>query len=185
LKQLADRFHVYHATKYTTYPENFKAAFFYLFIHELFHYFVDNATSILEITIGKSGLYTKYSSDIYCKVYGTSECLEEALANRYLFGRYKTFGMKRDYLRRNLLRQKPGYRDYINYLGGNFWKGRRQLLSQILTCDIHPIDRPIEQILEMTELRDYSTGHRVPLWLHRSMKGKRVIKRIATRWGRK
>ena len=102
-----------------------KAAFLYLFTHELFHYIVDNACSIMEIVTKDPHIYKKYSRDVYEKLYATSQCVEEALANRFLYGRSKSVHIQENYLFQALKKHPAGYRDFDQYLGKNFRYGRR------------------------------------------------------------
>ena len=65
--------------------ESTKAAFLYLFTHELYHHIIENASSIIELILEKPYIYTKYFTDVYSQVFNLSNCLEETLSNSYLF----------------------------------------------------------------------------------------------------
>ena len=40
----------------------------------------------------------------------------------------------------------------------------------------HPVEEPIEQLIELLKLFDYSVGHRIPIWLHTRPTSARRIK---------
>ena len=149
--------------------DSIKSAFLYLYVHELFHNHVENATSVIEILLGKSHIYTKYYSDIYSNVFNSSDCLEEALSNRYLFLWAEECHIDKDFLKDELLKQGPGYHDFIkHYSSLDFFKGNRLLLSQIRYGDLNPprLD-PIEQLVDISDPIQYSCIYNVPIWLHR------------------
>jgi len=153
--------------------ESVKSAFLYLFIHELFHHIVENAGSILEIILDKPNIYTKYYTDVYSHEFNTYNCLEEALSNRYLLEWAEECHIDRNFLKEELLKQGPGYRNFIQYDGSNFLMGNRILICQIRygttnTAAIHY--DPIDQIMDVSNPILYSSSHNVPLWLHRKAK---------------
>jgi hypothetical protein len=144
-----------------------KAAFLYLFIHLLFHYIIENASSMIEIISGKPHIYKKYYINVYARVFNSSDCIEESLANRYLFGQSQVCHIDKQYLKKNLLKQDNGYREFVNYLNSNFLKGNRQLMLQIKNGYINPTDdEPLEHIVNVSNLADYSRNNRIPIWLH-------------------
>jgi hypothetical protein len=152
--------------------DSVKSAFLYLYIHELFHNIVENAASIMEILLCKPHLYTKYYSEIYLEVFNSSNCIEEALSNGYLFLWAEEYcRINRDFLKAELQMQGPGYHEFLQYSGPNFSKGNRILLSQILHLDLNPtIQDPIEQLVDCSHPAQYSSIHKVPIWLHRNPK---------------
>jgi hypothetical protein len=144
-----------------------KGAFLYLYIHLLFHYIIENASSMIEIISGKPHIYKKYYINVYGQVFNSSKCLEESLANSYLFGQSEVCHIDKQYLKENLLKQGNGYGDFVNYLNSNFSKGNRRLMLQIKTGHINPPDdEPLEHIVNVSNLADYSRDHRIPIWLH-------------------
>ncbi len=151
-----------------SWTDSIKTAFLFIFLHEFFHYITDIASTVLEIVSQNPNVYENYTRGVYAATFGTPDCLEEALANRYLYGRAESFGIDRDYLYSLLCAMPPGYREFSNYLGPNFWRGRRRLMSQIKDARYKGTTyEPIEQVMELLTAWDYSHGHRVPLWLHR------------------
>ena len=151
--------------------DSVKAAFLYLLTHTLFHYIVENAASIIEILLAKPDIYKTYFSNVYAEVFNSPECIEESLANAYLFERDSICHIDKNYLKEALSRQGPGYRDFVDYTDSRFRNGARKLMCQIHYGKLNPnSDAPLEQIIDVTDPIDYSHGHRVPVWLHRRAK---------------
>jgi hypothetical protein len=152
--------------------DSLKSAFLYLYVHELFHNIVENAASVMEILLCKSHIYTKYYSEVYLEVFNSSNCIEEALSNGYLFlWSEECCHIDRDFLKDELLKQGPGYHNFLQYSGSNFSKGNRILLSQIRYGDLNPTTYdPIEQLLDISDPTLYLSIHKVPIWLHRKPK---------------
>jgi hypothetical protein len=145
-----------------------KAAFFYLFMHSIFHYITECATSILEIILQDPTLYPNYLTSIYEKVFNSNNCLEETLANTYLLARSDLCHIERGYLKVMLLKQGPGYNDFLKYVEPKFNDGTRRLISQIRSGKLNPpFDLPIEQIMNISNSMDYPHNHNIPIWLHK------------------
>ena len=153
--------------QYNLWPEAIKGAFFYIFLHEFFHYLTDVSASIMEILSQNLDLYVDYSKDVYAKTFGSSYCIEEALASRYLYGRHDSFRMDKDYLYRILRSQPFSYGEFYRFVGPKFWSGRRRLMNQVKegSPSVH-VEEPIEQVMELLEPWAYSRGHKIPIWLH-------------------
>jgi hypothetical protein len=148
-----------------------KASFFYLYLHEIFHYLVENSSTVIEIILGKETLYRNYLSNVYAKLFNTFDCLEETLANCYLFERCELYGIDKAFLKAELLRQNPGYSNFLTYGEPNFGRGIRRLVSQIKSTTAKPpISLPIENILDIVTPVDKSHGHLIPIWLHKRPK---------------
>jgi hypothetical protein len=149
--------------------DSIKSAFLYLYAHELFHNIVENAASVMEIVLsGKSHIYRKYYSDVYSEVFNSSNCIEEALSNGYLFLWAEECHINRDFLKGELLKQGPGYGDFVQYEGANFSKGNRILLSQIRHGNLKPITYdPVEQLIDIQNPIRYSSIYNIQIWLHR------------------
>jgi len=151
--------------------DSIKSAFLYLYTHELFHNIVENAASVMEILLGQRHIYTKYYSDVYSDVFNSSNCIEEALSNGYLFLCAEECHIDRDFLKDQLLKQGPGYSDFAQYEGENFSKGNRILLSQIRHDNLKPITYdPVEQLIDVPNPIRYSSIYNIPIWLHRKAK---------------
>jgi len=150
--------------------DSIKSAFLYLYVHELFHNIVENAASVMEILLRKPHIYTKYYSYVYSNLFNSSNCIEEALSNGYLFLWAEECHIDRDFLKDELLKQGPGYHNFIQYSSGssNFSKGNRILLSQIRYGDLNSTTYdPIEQLIVISDPIQYSSIYNVPIWLHR------------------
>jgi hypothetical protein len=148
--------------------DSVKAAFLYLFNHSLFHYYTDNAATIMEILSQNEDVYARYLSKVYTKVFNSSYCVEEALANAYLYEMAEICHIDKVYLKTVLLNQSHGFRDFIEYMGPNFERGKRRLLSQVQTATFNPsYDSPIEDIMTISNAKSYSHGCIIPIWIHK------------------
>jgi hypothetical protein len=145
--------------------ESMIEAFFYLYTHTLFHYLVENASTVLEILLQDSSLYFEYLWDHYCESFNTSDCIEESLANYYLYNKATNLNIDKIYLQKILLSQGPGYRDFLRFTGMNFGKGIRIILSQVANR-FELQSRPVEQILDYNTPIDKAHGHKIPVWIH-------------------
>jgi hypothetical protein len=152
--------------------DSIKSAFLYLYIHELFHSIVENAASIMEILLAKSQIYTDYYSNVYSNVFNSSDCIEEALSNGYLFLWTEESHIDREFLRCHLLKQSPGYQDFMQYDSqANFSRGTRILLSQIRHGNLNATQYdPIEQLIDIPNPIQYSSVFNLPIWLHHKPK---------------
>ena len=145
-----------------------KASFLYLFIHSLFHYITECEASTIEITLQNPYIYTSYHSSIYEKVFNSSDCLEEALANSYLLSRSEVCHIEKGYLENMLLKQGPGYNNFLKYSGTKFRDGIRRLISQIKSGILNPpLDLSTEHTMNIANSIDYPHDHNVPIWLHK------------------
>lgn len=151
--------------------DSVKAGFLYLFYHAIFHYVIENASSIIEIVSDNPNTYTNYQFNIYARLFNSSDCLEETLANSYLFQKAEHCHIDKQYLKEDLSTQGKGYAQFVNYLGSNFLNGSRRLISQIQTGMPNPSsDEPLEQLMDIYNPMDYAHGHRIPIWLRRKAK---------------
>ena len=120
---------LYKWNKATTTPnDSVKAAFLRIMCHELFHYVSDCSATILELINNNPALYKEYMEKVFWIDYDINPegALEEALANRYVYGRYKFMRINKHLLITLMKSQYKGYRDFDKYLGSNFKKGRRK-----------------------------------------------------------
>jgi hypothetical protein len=148
-----------------------KSAFLYLFVHELFHNLVENATSIIELILGKSQVYTRYYTAVYSQAFNTCDCIEETLANSYLFVWSEHCHINAEFLKAELLKQGPGYQQFDRYLGPKFLEGVRVLLSQVRSGNLNPTAiEPIENIVGIPDPVKYTSTYYVPIWLHSKAK---------------
>lgn len=143
------------------------SAFFYFIVHGLFHYIIEHAASTMELLMDKPCLYTDYYTKIYSEDFNTSNCLEEALCNSYLYNSARQFNINSKSLKTLLIKQGPGYNDFVKYLGKSFCNGIRIILSQIKFCKSTPfrID-PIESLINEYDPGYYLSSGNIPIWLH-------------------
>jgi hypothetical protein len=152
--------------------DSIKSGFLYLYVHTLLHNIVENAASIMEILLAKSRIYTDYYSNVYSNVFNSSNCMEEALSNGYLFLWAEECHIDIEFLRNHLLKQGPGYQEFIRYDDSlNFSKGTRMLLSQILHGTLSATEyAPVEQLIDNPNPIKYSSVYKIPIWLHHKPK---------------
>jgi hypothetical protein len=100
-------------------------------------------------------------------VFNTSDCIEEAIANAFLFVMADECHIDKQYLEKELSKQGPGFKDFVRYQGSDFLQGIRKILSQILHGEINiAYPEPIEQILDVQNPICYYHGQIVPIWVH-------------------
>ena len=148
-------------------PDSVKASFFYFYIHELFHHLVENAVSVVEVEHGDPSLYNKYLSDVYNENFNTSNCLEESLANSYLFERNALCHIDKDYLKKELLSQGEGYNSFINYIGSKFGSGLQKLISDIAKGPFDPPSNFDKYNSFLSEFLNISCIPSIPIWVHK------------------
>jgi hypothetical protein len=161
-----------------------KSAFLFLYCHELFHYITDNATTVLELTT-RRGMYINYFNSVYTADFAGDGLnagvgsIEEAMANSFLYRRWKYCKINKELLKTILESMTfGGYNQFVNYLGRNFRKGKRMLINQIYHCQPRPIPNnlhllPIESVFEMLDPKKRA-GNRVPIWLHTNTRNRKL-----------
>lgn len=113
-----------------------RVAYEFLEEHEMFHHQVDAFTTMMEINEDKE-YYQPYMDNVYEPVHFTNDCIEEALANRYVYK--KRSGDIRGYLEDVFKAQPPGYSNFKDYLSRRNWKsGRDKLAGQIRSGQVNP-----------------------------------------------
>ena len=148
-----------------------RAAFLYLFIHSAFHYLTECIASTIEIIHQNPNFYTIYHSRVYENTFYSSDCLEESLANRYLLSRNKECHIEKKYLEQMLLKQGPGYIDFLKYSESKFNEGLKMMISQIRSGELQtPLELPVDKIRDIFSSADYPHNHSVPIWLHKRAK---------------
>jgi hypothetical protein len=143
------------------------SALLYLITHSLFHYLTENTASLMELITNNPNLYKRYISSIYSAKFNTHNCLEESLANGYLFRQNVRIHIDKNILRKELEAQGAGYSDFVYYLDSNFYAGCRKLTSQILSGKSNPEpELPLEQMLCSKDYQDNESHLFLPVWLH-------------------
>lgn len=81
--------------------------------HGSFHYLLERYCLLIhEVAIDEEGLYPIYKKKIYSQTWGTKECLEETLANAYVFQAYPHWDYRqKDFLGSLYSRQRSGYKE--------------------------------------------------------------------------
>jgi hypothetical protein len=169
-----------HIKKYHNYKKEdcVLAAFIMIFCHELFHHLTDIAITSMELIKSDPNIYIEYSKNVYKVDFNKQPygALEESLANRYLFGRYKSCKLNKHYLN-NLLKREPiGYKHFDKYIGKKFTEGRRHLLNQAFECKSPSIAKlPYEHIYPLLDHKNFAIGIKMPVYLHRKKGTKEKI----------
>lgn len=149
--------------------DSVKACFFYFYIHELFHHLIENLISKVEIEYRDPLIYNNYLSNIFSEDFNTSKCLEESLANSYLFDRSALCRVDKDYLKQELLSQGEGYNGFINYVDSKFNDGLQKLISDIVKEHFdHNSNYKINNNLNLYEFFNFSFICNIPIWIHRT-----------------
>jgi hypothetical protein len=146
-----------------------KSAFLMVFCHELFHHLTDNCATSMELIKQDPKLYIDYSSKVYKTDFKKTPdgALEEALANRFVYGRYEYCKINKHLLFGYLKRQPVGYNRFDDFKDQNFWKGRRELLNQILEVKSPAAySLPLEQIYDHLDQSSYLGGNKMPIYIH-------------------
>ena len=119
-----------------------RAAFCILYLHEYYHHKVESFGIRLQTVQGR-GSYVRYKENIYKRLKGDNNQLEEALANASAFKQLKSQIYKRcilssvlqsaeTYLRKTFPLAPPGYNQAIKYLSSRAFKeGEHELQSRI------------------------------------------------------
>tara|TARA_Y100001970_G_scaffold271215_1_gene366103 strand:+ start:9 stop:980 length:972 start_codon:yes stop_codon:yes gene_type:complete len=131
------------------------AAFLEFYFHEQFHHKVESFGFRLlasDLTRHRHGsIYKHYMIRIYQQYFGTSDCLEESLANAESILRMSKDGYEKK-LDKNIRNSSkklqiyfmknyaiPGYKEGLNYLTENRFKnGLRYFQSQVVECNLKP-----------------------------------------------
>ena len=162
----------------TTHQDAYRSAFLYTFSHELFHFITDQAATVLELILRDPTLYKKYMSSVYLPSFQNPPfgALEESLANRYRYGRYQFYKMNK-YLAFRMMKNQPiGYNSFDKYLG-DYKEARRTLINYVVAQSKNPHKRiGIETVFDLINPRLYTSGNKIPIWMHYNKKGKRKIR---------
>jgi len=143
-----------------------KASTMYFILHELFHYMVENCSTVLEIIKENPLLYKQYLVSVYETTFSTENCIEENLANTYLMREWKEYNFPRNILCELLSYYDTNYKNLLYYGEDKFSLDVRKLLSQILySCSNPKIVEPIEGVMSRINPKNMK-DHQIPLWFH-------------------
>jgi hypothetical protein len=161
-----------HIKKYHNYKKEdcVLSAFLMIFCHELFHHLTDIAITSMELIKSDPNIYIQYTKNVYSVDLKKSPkgALEESLANRYVYGRYKSFKLNKHYLFNRLKREPIGYKHFDDFIGKKFTEGRRHLLNQAFECKSPSSAKlPYEHIYPLLDHKNFAIGIKMPVYIHR------------------
>ena len=141
-----------------------RAGFYTMFLHEQFHHKVESFGFRLLVSM-QQDKYRPYKNHVYRKTFGTSDCLEESLANADSYQRLKEPRYKsklhpeiyegvRRFLKATFPLQPPGYREATKYLSSpQFMQGSHKLKSMMTECAVTPRQAPEDWVIAPQGLR--------------------------------
>lgn len=102
--------------------------------HGSFHYLIERyATFSEEISTEDPQIYPTYKRNVYSQVWGTTDCLEETLANAFILNACPLWsGTQRNYIEFLFSRQRDGYRQAVEVGKENSQAMFDQLEAQIV-----------------------------------------------------
>jgi hypothetical protein len=143
-----------------------QASTIYFLIHEVFHYMVENTSTVIEIIKQNPLLYKQYLVSVYEKTLFTDNCIEESLANRYLETEWINYKFPKNVICELLSYHDTNYKKHIYYEEKKFFLDIRRLISQILYSHANPkIVEPLEVIMNIINTKNMK-DHQLPLWIH-------------------
>ena len=152
--------------------ESIVAAFLYLYFHGAFHYIVENAISTMELSTSNPLFYSDYYIHNYLKTFNTSDCIEESLANAYLYKNASECRIDKEYLKNELINQGDAYADFLKYIDNNFFDGCHELIMLIKDKHDDLLDyefKNFEHFFKPKSL-EFMLQNQIPIWLHHSPK---------------
>jgi hypothetical protein len=144
------------------------AAFLYIYFHGAYHYILENAISRIELVIKNPSFYSNYYINNYLKTFNSSECIEESLANAYLYEHASLCHIDKEYLKNILISQGNAYADFLKFIEDNFFDGCLKLILQIKNVykDLSNHEfNDLEQFFNLKSL-DFILHNQIPIWLH-------------------
>jgi hypothetical protein len=149
------------------------ASFLYVYLHGIFHYIIENVISTIELSTKNPIFYNDYYMNNYLQTFNTLECLEESLANAYLYENASECHIDQEYLQSVLVNQGSAYANFLNYTATNFLKGCMKLIFQIK--DKHNKDLSNYNFKDLEHFFDLKSSNsilknQIPIWLHHKPK---------------
>jgi hypothetical protein len=147
--------------------ESINMAFCYYVDHTLFHLFVENLATTLEIILDNPYIYNDYYYNIYKKSFHSGNSFEEDLCNNYLLSNWKIYGYDISFLK-HLQQSKSGQMDLIfPPAHTEIKKITRILLSQILSGKVEPNNlQPLEYLMSPESWKKYVDWNDIGVWIH-------------------
>jgi hypothetical protein len=143
------------------------AAFLYIYVHGIFHYAIENVISLMELDIEKPIVYNDYYTNKYLQTFNTLDCLEESLANAYLYENASECHIDKEYLKNLLLNQENAYANFLTYTDTEFLKGCIKLISLVKDRNKDLSNYKIKDIEQFFDFQSLAVfKNQVPVWLH-------------------
>jgi hypothetical protein len=143
------------------------AAFLYIYVHGMFHFIIENIFSLMELHTKNPLYYNDYYTNIYLQTFNTVNCLEETLANAYLYENASECHLDKEYLKNLLTNQENAYADFLAYTDTKFSKGCIKLISLIKDNHTDLFNYKINDIESLFNFKTMTVfNNLVPIWLH-------------------
>jgi hypothetical protein len=143
------------------------AAFLYIYVHGIFHYIIENVISLMELYTKNPIFYNDYYTNIYLQTFNTLGCLEESLANAYLYENASECHIDKEYLKNLLINQENAYANFLTYIDTKFSKGCIKLISLIKDKHEDLSNYKTKDIESFFDFKSMSVfKNQVPIWLH-------------------
>jgi hypothetical protein len=137
-----------------------QASTLYFILHEIFHYIVEYNATLIEITNQNPLLYKQYLISIYeTKFLTADDCIEESIANAYLYSQWRQLNFPENILFELLSKQPKSYKNFVNYIGKNFQHGIKKLIAQLSNSNTF---KNTMIIIDSNTIK----FHEIPLWIH-------------------
>jgi hypothetical protein len=147
--------------------ESIVAGFLYLYYHGVFHHIVENAITRIELFYNNPSVFTNYYLNYYIKTFNLSNCMEESLANAYLYEHAFQCHIDKEYLKNILMWQGNAYANFLNFIENKFIKGRHELILQIKNTDNDLSNFEFKDLEAFFNLNsEYIKHNQIPIWLH-------------------
>lgn len=147
------------------------AAFLYIYVHGIFHHIIENVISLIELDNKNPELYKDYYINKYLQKFNTLDCLEESLANAYLYENASQCHIDKEYLKNLLINQGNAYSNFVNYTDTEFLNGCTKIIS---LAENNQKNLSTYKINEVNRFFDFNTQsifkNQVPIWLHHNPK---------------
>lgn len=100
--------------------------------HGSFHYLLERYCILVDDSTEVEELYSVYKKKVYSQTWGTEECLEETLANAFVFKAHPLWDKRhRDFIRALYVRQRAGYQQAHNLNAKKYTEHFQTLESQL------------------------------------------------------
>ena len=143
-----------------------QASTLYFILHEIFHYIVEYNATLFEIIKRNPFLYKEYLVSIYEPKFLTDDCIEESIANAYLYSQWKLLKFPDNILFELLSNQPKSYKNFVNYIGNDFNHGIDKLIAQFSNPNIsQTVNESSKNTIIIIDSNNIKF-HEIPLWIH-------------------